>query len=443
MTMPLPEGVTPLLPEYLARQRWYAGSKPDQLRILDSDLLVAQDHESRRLWWAVVDAGGARWQLLLGERLDGGPADFLHGHEDAVLGLAGRAYYYDGTLDPGFDLALLDLATGGAEEAERVRPVGAEQSNTSLVYDDRVILKLFRRLIDGPQPDVEVTSGLTDVGFEHVPKILGVWRRGGDDLAVAQEFLVGGVEGWALALTSLRDYYASAADDPSQAGGDFQAEARRLGQMAAEMHLALAGAFGVFRDPGRADDWADGVAAGLHHLRDEDPQLWSHARSVVDRLHRVSDPGAAIRVHGDFHLGQVMRTDAGWYVLDFEGEPARGLEERTRPTTPLKDVAGMLRSFQYAARVALRDQVGDADPDQALERRAGAWEDRNRRAFLEGYLGYPGVDELLPGDDGSRAAVMTAFELDKAIYELAYERSYRPEWIAIPRDAIRGLIGAA
>jgi maltokinase len=138
-----------------------------------------------------------------------------------------------------------------------------------------------------------------------------------------------------------------------------------------------------------------------------------------------------------------MRTDAGWYVLDFEGEPARGLEERTRPTTPLKDVAGMLRSFQYAARVALRDQVGDADPDQALERRAGAWEDRNRRAFLEGYLGYPGVDELLPGDDGSRAAVMTAFELDKAIYELAYERSYRPEWIAIPRDAIRGLIGAA
>jgi len=103
--MPLPEGVTALLPEYLARQRWYAGSKPEQPRILDSDLLVAQDDESRRLWWAGVDAGGARWQLLLGERLDGGPADFLHGHEDAVLGSAGRAYYYDGTLDPGFDLA--------------------------------------------------------------------------------------------------------------------------------------------------------------------------------------------------------------------------------------------------------------------------------------------------------------------------------------------------
>lgn len=440
---PLPEGVTELLPAYLARQRWFAGSEPDRPRILHSDLLAAHDDESRRLWWAVVDAGGARWQLLLGEQLNGEPADFLHGHEDNVLGFVGTAYYYDGTLDPGFDLALLDLATGGAEDAERVRPAGAEQSNTSLVYDDRVILKLFRRLVDGPQPDVEVTSGLADAGFEHVPKILGVWRRGGDDLAVAQEFLVGGVEGWALALTSLRDLYASDADDPSEVGGDFQAEARRLGQMAAEMHLALAAAFGVFRDPGRAEGWAEGVAAGLDHLRDEDPQLRTHARSVVERLQQVSDPGAAIRVHGDFHLGQVMRTDPGWYVLDFEGEPARGLQERTRPTTPLKDVAGMLRSLHYAARVALRDQLGDADPEQALERRAGAWEDRNRRAFLEGYLGYPGVDELLPRDDDSRSAVMTAFELDKAIYELAYERSYRPEWIAIPRDAIRGLLGAA
>ena len=441
--MPLPEGVSELLPGYLARQRWYGGSEPDDLRILDSDLLLALERETHRLWWALVGAEGARWQLLLGERPKGEPAEFLQGREEAVLGLAGSAYYYDGTLDPTFDLVLLQLATGGAEEAERVRPAGVEQSNTSLVFDDRVILKVFRRLVEGPQPDVEVTSGLVDAGFDHVPRVLGVWRRGGDDLAVAQDFLVSGVEGWALALTSLRDLYASPEADPADAGGDFQAEASRLGQMTAAMHRALSAAFGVFRDPGRAGEWADAMAAGLHHLRDEDPQWRLHAGSVVDGLRQVSDPGAAIRVHGDFHLGQVMRTDSGWYVLDFEGEPARPLQERTRPTSPLKDVAGMLRSFHYAARVALREQAGDAAPGEVLERQAAAWEGHNRRAFLRGYLGYPGVDELLPGDDRSRSAVMTAFELDKAIYELAYERSYRPDWIAIPRDAIRGLLGAA
>jgi maltokinase len=320
-----------------------------------------------------------------------------------------------------------------------VRSMGAEQSNTSLVFDDRVIVKVFRGLVDGPQPDVEVPAKLVSVGFAHVPRPLAAWGRGGDDLALAQEFLVGGLEGWAAALTSLRDLYGSGLKDPAEVGGDFYAESGRLGQMTAEMHLALAAAYGVSLDDGRVGEWADGMATALDDLRDEGPEIQAGARARIEALRRVADPGPAIRVHGDLHLGQVLRTDTGWYVLDFEGEPARSREARVRSTSPYKDVTGMLRSFQYAASAALRERAEDEDAD-LLGELAAAWEVRNRGAFLEGYLGYGGIDELLPPDGDSRSAVMTAFELEKAVYELAYERSYRPEWIDIPRLAIRRLL---
>src|SRR5207245_1640309 len=144
--------------------------------------------------------------------------------------------------------------------------------------------------------DVEMTLGLVHAGFTHVPKPVSTWRRGQYDLALVQEFLVGAVEGWALALTSLRDLYASVVDDPAEAGGDFAAEAERLGQMTAEMHLALASAFGISRDAGRAGDWADAMAASLDQLDDEDPGLQKRARQLVEDLRDVADPGPAIRV---------------------------------------------------------------------------------------------------------------------------------------------------
>src|SRR5439155_12290607 len=149
------------------------------------------------------------------------------------------------------------------------------------------------------------------------------------------------------------------------------------------------------------------------------------------RLRWVEDPGPTIRVHGDYHLGQVMRTDNGWYVLDFEGEPARPLEERRRPSSPLKDVAGILRSLHYASETAVRNYD---QPDQAerLGMLAAAWEGRNRRAFLDGYCETAQPAGLLPGDDASVATVLGAFELDKAVYELAYEQSHRPDWVGIP-----------
>ena len=435
----LPAEVVDLIPAYLGRQRWYAGAaEPGPVQVLRAEELAAAGGGSRRLLWAVVEAEGVRYQLLIGERPQGETADFLNGHEQAVLGLAGSAFYYDATLDPELARALLPVVTGGRETSERVRPVTAEQSNTSLVYDDRIIVKLFRRLVEGPNPDVEVTEALVGAGFRHVAAPVATWRRDGVDLAFAQEYLAGGSEGWALALTSLRDFYGGGEADPAEAGGDFGGEAHRLGRVTAEMHLAMAEAFGVGRrDEFRTTTWPRVIAEVDRRLR-ELVGAAGTAETVLERLAGVDDPGTSIRVHGDYHLGQVMRTDSGWYVLDFEGEPARQKEERLAPSSPLKDVTAMMRSFQYAAHFVLleRDDVQRAH----LEPTAEAWEARNRATFLDGYLSTAGVDELLPANERDRSAVMLAFELDKALYELAYEQVYRPGWAEIPRTAIRRLV---
>jgi maltokinase len=394
------------------------------------------------MWWAVVDAGGDRYQCLLGERPDGEVAEFLNGQEDAVLGVAGDSYFYDGTVDAELSLPLLEMVSGGSEHAERVRPIGGEQSNTSLVYDDRLILKLYRRLSAGVNPDVEVSIALAAIGFENAAAPLANWREAGWDLALVKQFLAGSSEGWALALTSLRDLYGSESDDPAESGGDFASEAGRLGVVTGEMHKALAQAFVVDSEAVGEEAFHDvlsGVEAGLAAIADRmGPDFGAKTDALLSSLRSVQDPGPAIRVHGDYHLGQVVRTDTGWYVLDFEGEPARSLDERRRPSTPLRDVAGMLRSFQYAARFALRAR---AEEEVAhLEARGDAWEQRTRMAFLEGYQSADGIDELLPRPGFTRNAVTRAFELEKALYELEYERAHRPDWEEIPRLAIRRLV---
>jgi maltokinase len=212
--------------------------------------------------------------------------------------------------------------------------------------------------------------------------------------------------------------------------------------MTAEMHLALAKAFGVDRSAFRAAGWPEVLAAIESRIRRLTGAGWTGSPAeLMHRLQAVEDPGPAIRVHGDYHLGQVMRTDTGWYVLDFEGEPARPKEERLVPTSPLKDVTGMLRSFQYAAHYVLLERGGHEQ--ERVERLAEAWEARNREAFLDGYMCCPGVDALLPEGADNRAAVSLAFELDKALYELAYEEAYRPDWASIPATAIQRLLSGS
>jgi maltokinase len=439
-----PSELTRRLSEYLTAQRWYAGLEPpapSEVHVASSRRLWS-DGGGHEMWQLLVDAAGEVYQLILGVRPDGETADFLHGHESSVLGSAEGVFAYDAAWDSDLAKVLLEVVSDGRETAIRSRPMSAEQSNTSIVFDDRLILKVFRHLRPGRNPDVEVTYALAEAGFANVAAPLVEWRDETYDLAFGQQYLAGGTEGWALALTSLRDLYNSPdCETPAEAGGDFGAEGERLGRVTAEMHVALHRAFGAASPDVAAAGWrrmVDGLPARLDgagkHL---DRDLLGAAGPLLERLGSVRHPGPAIRVHGDYHLGQVMRTDLGWYVLDFEGEPARPVEERVEPASVYKDVTGMLRSLHYASRHAL---VERAPADWAeMVPAARMWEAHNRQAFLEGYRRQPEVAALLP-DAQVSAAVMSAYELDKCLYELEYELSHRPEWVPIPLDALERLV---
>lgn len=426
---------------YLPHQRWF-GAKDrkvrevviEEMEVLEKDWPVLISTECEVV---IEDNTSERYHILVGLRPPGQPATFLEGKPDAVMGEfncdLGPAYGYDALRDPELCLRILDLAIPQDPPPQRVRPVGTEQTNSSLIFDDKVILKVFRKLSEGPNLDLEVTRALASVGFTHIAELVGEWSRKGTDLGILQRFLAGGAEGWALALTSLRDLFGSGGE-PAEAGGDFGAEAERLGEMTAQMHASLARAFGA--TTGDSDDWVDVMQAQLRRI--QHPDLPSEQiDGVFEELRKVEDPGPSLRVHGDYHLGQVMRTDAGWFVLDFEGEPARPVEERRWPSSPLKDVAGMLRSLQYASRAALMAQEV-SEPEVAK-----GWEKRNRQAFLDGYVAVAYSNGILPSDTRSFDRVLKAYELDKAVYEVGYELAHRPDWVQIPLDAVSDLLGGS
>lgn len=462
----------PALAAYLARQRWFAGSEvPTDIRIVVEEL-------RRPAWpallWLLVDADGARYQVVLGMSPAGSAPDFLKGHDDQVLGefetSFGPAVVYDAVIDP--ELAIFTLGqVAPGEVVEHVRPIAVEQSNSSLVFDERLIMKLFRRIHPGPNPEIEVTTALDRAGFswvapplatatyhEHAPMdapdVDGGVLAGQHDLALVQPFLNGGVDAWALALTSLRGFFADHdtqsmpvidADDPppdpDQVGGDFAADSARLGGTTAAMHVALADALG--RRPADPMEWAASVESRLNedlgHLEHRPDADQAAASRLFDKVRALADPGSTIRVHGDLHLGQMMRTDAGWFVLDFEGEPARPLDERRRFWSPLRDVAGMCRSFHYASMLALDEQ---GSIGSSLQEAAATWEKRNRAAFLRGYREGVAGHGLLPSDPEAERIVLAAHELERALYELAYEQAYRPAWVAVPLAGIKRILAS-
>jgi len=447
-----PDVLAKALIEFLPRQRWFAaGDTPvDDVSVVDLEVL-------RRSWpalvWVEARVGvgtkSDRYQVLVGLRPSGEPAPFLQGHADLTLGEldtdAGPAYGYDALVDSDLAVELVRLMAPD-EDVSRARLVPGEQSNTSVVVDERLFLKVFRRLHAGPNPEVEVTRELFERAFLHVVEPVAEWHRDDIDLAVLQGYLGGGVDGWAMALTSLRDLFAvqetqpipiiSDTDpapelvDPSAAGGDFSGEAERLGDMTADLHVAMVDAFG--RATGDAGLWAGTIDDRLARTQHRDLNR-DGLRARIEAVRRVEDPGPAIRVHGDYHLGQVMRADEGWYVLDFEGEPALSIEERRRPRSALKDVAGMLRSLHYASMVAMFER------DEEHTDEAAAWEQRNREAFLTGYLPKARAAGVVPDDEASTAVLLAAFETEKALYELGYEQAHRPEWARIPLAALRRL----
>jgi maltokinase len=325
--------------------------------------------------------------------------------------------------------------------------MSAEQSNSSLVYGDDALLKVFRKVGAGRNPDIEIHEALTHAGVDKVAKLYG-WvtarlddgaddgAKGSADLGMLQQFLRTATDGWTMALNSVRDLYAEADLHADEVGGDFAAESHRLGAATAEVHRRLAELLGTRTwTPADLQD----LVAAMHRRLDVSveavPELAPHAdglREAFDELTKVGHDVPIQRVHGDLHLGQTLRTVLGWKLIDFEGEPAKPLGERVALDSPLRDVAAMLRSFDYAAATLLTDHPHD----RQIAYRCREWAQRNRVAFCEGYA------EESPLDPRRETALMRAYETDKAVYEVVYEARNRPSWLPIPMAAIARLAGA-
>ena len=446
------------LAEFLPTQRWFAGKgrAVAEVRVEASVPLRTALPSLTAVVAAVAyaDGGVERYHLPVGH--DRGPeARRLSDRvPEAVIYETtgpGGGPFYDAARDQRLGEVYLELlareATVGELRFSRVpewtgtppgpgRPLGAEQSNSSLVFGDRLILKLFRRLEPGVNPELEVTRALAGAGFTACAAPLG-WIEGlGSTLGILQRYYAGSVDGWTLATRRVAGHYGSEGGE----AGNFADDAGALGRVTAQLHAAMAealpGAPAGQPDPGRLSARLLGQLTQVATLV---PELAAHRQAIEEVYAKAEAAGGGRdlqRIHGDYHLGQVLKTGDGWIVLDFEGEPARRLEERRRLASPLQDVAGMLRSFDYAAYqpLVLRGEVA------RFEDRAAAWIEADRGAFLDGYRAVAGDPGPAGGD---QELLLRAFELDKAVYEVMYEARHRPPWLQIPLGGIRRLLGAS
>jgi trehalose synthase-fused probable maltokinase len=306
------------------------------------------------------------------------------------------------------------------------------------VFDEALVLKLFRRLEAGDNPELEMLRFLTQRGFPNIAELAGWISYRGElmdaTLGVVQRFVAGAQDGWELALEEI-------GSDPDV----FVARMAELGAVIGRMHTALAsdGSDPAFapEEPSQEstslitatiDEQIERMFVDLPESEALAP-IANRGEDVRDRLSLLSHVGSGgrlIRQHGDLHLGQTVLAPDKWVVLDFEGEPARPLIERRRKRSPLRDVAGMMRSFAYAASAA-ELQRGTPAPE--------GWEERTREAFLTGYFGAVDSSLLPPGEAAART-LLTIFELEKAVYELRYELNNRPDWVRIPVAGIARLL---
>lgn len=473
------------LREYLQRQRWFGGREREIRNVRVADVGVLKGGDPAVLTVIVdvdyADAETERYHVPLAVQGEGAAGVW----EGVVVGAGERdghsVLVYDALHggEPSFALweavaaaAEVDMERGrlvcrnhglelGDTGAEAVRPLGREQSNSSLVRGDLEVMKCFRKLTRGRSPELEMLEALGAAGFENVAVPLGmiVYEDSGDEpalVAMVQPYLHNGTDGWTLACASLRDLYAHSEEMGTQErrrairvvreqGASFESESERLARVTARMHLALSRVTEPDdMRPGPVDTamlqrWSAEMVEDLDQLlgrggeklddlRERREPLLAAFRTITS----ISDGGLAIRYHGDYHLGQLLRTDAGWTILDFEGEPARGATARRSRSSPLRDVAGMMRSFDYATDVEVRNwgQPGDAD----YARLAGygeAWASLNREVFWDSYVDELGDSGIAPSGEGA-VRLRRAFELQKAVYEVAYELGHRPDWVDIP-----------
>ncbi|MGX1272438.1 maltokinase N-terminal cap-like domain-containing protein [Streptomyces phaeoluteigriseus] len=435
--------LAPLLREWLPRQRWFAGKGSPVTGfslVAGTELLPATSRLG--LYHLLVRAhqGGGPgdcYQLLIGAREALPPrlAPAMIGHvPDGPLG--GRTVYdalYDTRPAEVLLEALRTEARIGVLRCERdpgqeiraglvPRRLTAEQSNSSVVFGDTFILKLLRRVVPGVNPDLELPLALAREGSSRVPAPTAWLHADLEDgvgesyvLGVLQPFVQGATDGWELALRELAK------------GEDFGAEARALGRATAEVHTALARALPTATlGHAQLGPLVDGMTERLDAAAQAVPALRPYAPGLRTAFSALADLAAegrtwtAQRVHGDLHLGQCLRAPSGeWALIDFEGEPARPLAERRMPQPTVRDVAGMLRSFDYAAL--------STDPP------APGWAEVCRAAYCSGYAEVSGTD---PRTD---PVLLRAYETDKAVYEVVYEARHRPDWLSVPLSAIRRL----
>jgi maltokinase len=442
----LPELDEQVLADWLVQQRWF-GAKASHvshlgvlgavpLREGDPPLLAAALLEAR------FPAGTHElYQVLLGARPTG-----EHWGE-GVIGEAGDWTLYDALVDPQATSLLGHLLADGAELSGgagavrfsvvdapslggNVRAMGAEQSNSSIVFDERSVLKVFRKVEAGANPELEMLRFLQSHGFDNIARLEGWYEFAGElmeaTLGVLQAFVADARDGWELALDEIAD--------PRLID-----RLRRLGTVTGRMHTVLGSdatdADFAPDDPGdeqlsllvaTIDEQIEQIFMRLPEGDERVAPIAGRGEEIRDRLQMLSHVGVGgklIRHHGDFHLGQTLLSREGdWVILDFEGEPARPLLERRRKRSPLRDVAGMLRSFAYVASASelQREQVA---PE--------GWEARAREAFMAAYL--DAVEPaLLPASEAGTEKLLQIFELEKAVYELRYELNNRPDWVRIP-----------
>lgn len=460
-----------LIDAWMGKQRWYAakGTAPSVRRLAS---------------WRLGDPGGEVGVDVLIVADDSGPSPIVYQVpltyralpvpelEPALVGVTehsvlGTRWVYDAPHDPVYAAQLLELVQGRARAESTAasdafddtvvatpgptwsrdvtvhdsKVLSGEQSNTSVILQCvdgdgavvPVIVKVFRMLSAGENPDVVLQSALVEHGSRRVPGVVGSvagqWpeasdtgEQGGEGertayghFVFAQEFLPGVEDAWRVALEAVR------------AGEDFSGPARALGEATAEVHAMLADALGT---TGTSPELAREIVAGMREryaaaaaevsaLHDHDGAV----SAIFDAAEHVNWP-ALQRIHGDYHLGQVLHTtDGGWVLLDFEGEPLRPLAERTQPDQRIRDIAGMLRSFDYAG----------GSVEHSTGASARAWVTNTQQAFLDGYAITAGEDPR------ERSSLLAAFELDKAMYEVVYEVRNRPSWVDIPLAAIERL----
>ncbi len=444
-----PSAIDEFLPGYLARQPWFAHGEARHRTRAGEQVEVGAAVRHREVWregnpglvWAILDTTldgepVGSYQVLIGLRPSVPSPGFLIGATSRILGtLPGDGsewLAYDALVDPQLTIVALAEMFDDLHGVRSVRKLTAGKTSTSVVVDEAWLCKVFRRVHEGPNPGVEMPARLWEHGFRATLETVESWHHRGMDLALRRPFLPGAANGLDLAEASLRELFASGLD-PQLSPGDFSAEARRIGRMLAEMHVASEAAYGMTPVAGETllGEVADEVVAlDIEGLGVEAVGAWtSRCRDALD----AEIP--TVRVHGNLHLGQLLRSDQGWLILDFEGAPLLPTAERRRPRPGWFDVASMLRSFDYVAAVTRAARVESELEDDTVEVGASMWVERNAQAFLDGYRKGCSISS-----DVDIATAVEVGEVARAAYEVAYERANRPELEAIPVAALRRLL---